>query len=74
MAKLIGLLRFLVVAGILTSAVFTAKDKLSPLGHLPGDLSISLSNGELKLPLTTFALHAICLILAITLYSRRKLE
>jgi len=58
----------LIISGII---VYFAGDKLSWLGHLPGDINIKKENVRIFIPVTTMIL--ISAVLSLILYLIRKL-
>jgi hypothetical protein len=58
----------LIIAGVI---VYFAGDKLSWLGHLPGDINIRKENMRIFIPITTMIL--ISAVLSLVLYIIRKL-
>lgn len=63
---IIGIL--LVIAGLI---IYFAGDKLSWIGHLPGDIKIERENFRLYIPIATMLLVSI--VLSIILYLIRKI-
>ena len=67
--------RILIVSGIIVVVagliLYFAGNKLSWLGHLPGDISIVKENVKVYIPITTMIL--ISVVLSVLLYLIRKL-
>lgn len=58
----------LVIAGLI---LYFAGDKLSWIGHLPGDIRIESENFKLYIPITTMLL--ISIVLSLIIYLIRKI-